>query len=104
MKLTLYKVFGFDPDNEPSGWDIVSSVKVMTENDLRQEFLWAYNNGGISNDIIYDYSHNPDYKKENWDDIGSLSAATMVDIMNDLGNYNASYWYVISETEIEIKG
>ena len=102
MNLHLYKVFGFDPDEEPNGWDTIESVRVMTEQDLRKEFLWAYNNGHIASDIIGDYMRNPDYKKENWDDIGNLRVGTMIDIMNDLINYNAPYCYYIDETDVDV--
>ena len=100
MKLRVYKVFGFDPDMELDGWGTVEAVRVLDLDGLRKEFMWAYNSGHIGFDIISDYEKNPDYKKENWNDIGSLSAGTMIDIMNDLINYNASFCYYVAEIDI----
>lgn len=101
MKLHLYKVLGFNPDMEqPQGFDAVDSIMVLTADGLREEFLRAYNSGYISYDIISDYEKDPDYQKEDWNDIGNLSCGTMADIMNDLAMYNARFWYYVCETDV----
>ena len=103
MKLRLYKVLAFDVDDEPTGYDCVDRVRVLTLDELRDEFLRAYNSGYIPTELVWDYASDKDYHSEDWSDMGSLSAGTMVDILNDVCNYNQSYWYIISETDVNIK-
>ena len=99
MNLHLYKVIALD---DYSNEDDLSKTQVMTERDLREEFVRAWENGKIPTELKYDFINDPDYKKENWDDIGNLSAGTMVDIMNEIYNYTCGDGYYILETDIEV--
>lgn len=103
MNIHLYKVLAFDTDDEPTGFDCVDRVRVMTLDDLRREFLWAYHSGYIPMELTLDYARSNDYRKEDWEDIGSLSAGTMIDMLNDVCNYSSTYWYIITETDLTIK-
>ena len=100
MNLHLYKVA--DLSNCDIGNDILDTVRVMTDKELRKEFLWAYNNNKIPQDLLCDYKQSNDYRNENWDDIGNLRIGTMIDIMNDICNYNCGDGYYILETDIEV--
>ena len=100
MNLRLYKVLRYEPDYAV---DTVDAIMVMTEKELRKEFVWAYNNGHIPRELIADYFNDPDYKKENWDDINNLSIGTMIDMMNDIGNYECGEGYYILETDVEVE-
>lgn len=99
MNLHLYKVIALD---DYSNEDDLSKTQVMTERDLREEFVRAWENGKIPTELKFDFINDPDYKKENWDDIGNLSAGTMVDIMNEIYNYTCGDGYYILETDIEV--
>jgi len=102
MNLHLYKVVDMgncDMDNDN---DVLDAVRVMTEKDLREEFLWAYNNGKIPHDLVYDYMQSKDYRDENWDDMGKLRVGTMIDMMNDICNYTCGEGYYILETNINV--
>lgn len=99
MNLHLYKVLRYEPDY---AIDSVEAVRVMTEKDLRKEFLLAYNNGFIPHELIDDYTKDPDYSSENWDDMENLKIGTVIDMMNDIGNYACGDGYYILETDIEI--
>lgn len=102
MKITLYKVFDLSEINE-YGTDPMDCCDVMTEDALRDEFLLAYNNGKIPHELVEDYKTNPDYNDENWEDIGNLKIGTMVDMLNDIQNYDLESGYNILETDVEIK-
>lgn len=99
MKVHLYKVIKLDDYSNESD---LEKMQVMTENDLRREFVWAYDNGRIPHDLIYDYQRDPDYKDEYWDEVGNLKAGTMVDMLNDICNYTCGDGYYILETDIEL--
>lgn len=64
--------------------------------------MWAYNNGKIPHELIEDYKVDPDYSNENWDDIGNLRIGTMIDIMNDICNYNCGDGYYILEVDVDM--
>ena len=74
----------------------------MTERDLREEFVRAWENSKIPTELKFDFINDPDYKKENWDDIGNLRIGTMIDIMNEIYNYTCGDGYYILETDIEV--
>lgn len=99
MNLHLYKVCILD-DNVKNPYD---SIRVMTEKDLRKEFLWVYNLGEIPHELIDDYKADPDYSKENWNDMGNLRVGTMIDIMNDICYYNCGEGYYITETDVDVQ-
>lgn len=101
--LHLYIVFDLTEINE-HGSDPMDNVRVMTNKDLRNEFLWAYNHGIIPHELIDDYKGDKDYSKENWNDLGNLSIGTMIDMLNDIVNYECGTGYYIKETDIEIGG
>jgi hypothetical protein len=101
MKIKLYKVVdccGIEHDT----YNVIDSVMVMTENDLRNEFIRAIENGWVPLELRYDYQNDPDYAKENWEDIGNLSVGTMIDMLNDIVDYNGEHYYIVMETEIEL--
>lgn len=102
MKLRLYKVLDMGNCDMDNGNDAMLATSVMTEKDLRDEFVWAYNNGKIPHELIDDYKTDPDYSKENWNDMGNLCVGTMIDMMNDICNYNCGEGYFIVETDVEI--
>lgn len=99
MKIHLYKVLDI---SDYENCDDLEKTQVMTEKDLRKEFLWAYNNDKIPHELIDDYKSNPDYSKENWNDMGNLRIGTMIDMLNDITNYVCDEGYYILETEIEL--
>lgn len=99
MKVHLYKVIKLDDYSNDSD---LEKMQVMTENDLRREFVWAYDNGRIPHDLVCDYQKDPDYKDEHWDDMGNLKAGTMVDMLNDICHYTCGDGYYILETDIEL--
>lgn len=100
MNLHLYKVWRID-DSDPN--DPCESVIVMTEKDLRKEFMMAYNEGGIPQELMSDFKQDSDYKKEDWNDIGNLRVGTMIDIMNEICNYIPGVGYYITETDVEVE-
>lgn len=102
MKLHLYKVFDLTDIND-SGESPMDCCQVMTDKDLRREFLWAYDKGRIPHDLIDDYKTDPDYKAENWNDMGNLRIGTMVDMLNDITNYVCGEGYYILETDVDIE-
>lgn len=101
MNLHLYKVVDMDNCDMDNGNDVLDAVRVMTEKDLRKEFMWAYNQGKIPHELIDDFKADPDCAKENWNDMGNLTVGTMIDMMNDICNYTCNYGYYILETDIE---
>lgn len=102
MNLHLYKVVDMGNCDMDNGNDVLDAVRVMTEKDLRKEFLWAYNNGKIPHELIDDYKAEPDYSKENWNDIGNLRVGTMIDMLNDICNYDCGGGYYILETDVDV--
>ena len=102
MKIKLYKVLDMGNCDMDNGNDVMDAVVVMTEKELRNEFLWAYNNGKIPHDLLCDYKQDNDYRDEYWDDLGNLRIGTIIDIMNDICNYDCGNGYYILETDIEI--
>ena len=101
MKIHLYEVFNLTDIND-SGESPMDCCRVMTEKDLRKEFLWAYNHGRIPHELIDDYKSDPDYSKENWNDMGNLRIGTIIDMLNDIPSYVCGEGYYILETEIEL--
>lgn len=99
QKLKLYKVLDL---GDYGNGDDLEKIQVMTEKDLRAEFDWALNNGKIPEQLIVDYQTDQDYTKENWHNMNSLSIGTIIDIMNDIYNYESGKGYYILETSIEI--
>lgn len=102
MNLHLYKVFDLTDINE-RGESPMDCCRVMTDKDLRKEFLWAYNHDRIPHELIDDYKGDPDYKKENWKDMGNLRVGTMIDMLNDITNYVCGRGYYIDETDVEVE-
>lgn len=100
MNLHLYKVWSVE-NSTPD--DPCDSVRVMTEKDLRREFLWAYNHGRIPHELIDDYKADNDYKNEDWTDMGNLRVGTMIDMLNDICNYQCGEGYYIEETDVEVE-
>lgn len=101
MKIHLYKVACLDGIGHDS-YTIVETTNVVDINGLRDEFLNVLNNGEFSVKELLDYAKDPDYSKEDWDDMGNLSAGTMVDMLNDMVDYGGTY-YLVLETDLEIK-
>ena len=102
MNLHLYLVYDLTDIND-YGESPMDCCSVMTDKDLREKFMWEYNNGRIPHKLIDDYKADPDYSKENWDDIDNLSVGTMIDMMNDICNYVCGGGYYILETDVGIK-
>lgn len=102
MNLHLYIVFDLTRINE-DGEHPMDVCRVLTDKTLRDEFLWAYNNGRIPHELIDDYKGDPDYKTENWDDMGNLRIGTMIDMLNDIANYECGTGYYITETDVEVE-
>lgn len=100
MNLHLYKVWRID-DSDPN--DPCESVIVMTEKDLRKEFMMVYNEGGIPQELLTYFKEDNDYKNENWNDIGNIRVGTMIDIMNEICNYIPGVGYYITETDVEVE-
>ena len=102
MKIHLYKVFDLKDIND-YGESPMDCCSIMTDKDLREKFLWEYNNGKIPEQLIVDYQTDPDYKADNWNDMCNLRIGTMVDMLNDIQNYDTESGYYILETDVEIK-
>lgn len=102
MNLHLYKVFDLTDINE-QGESPMDCCRVMTDKDLRREFLWAYDHGRIPHELIDDFKGDPDYKKEDWNDMGNLRVGTMIDMLNDITNYECGTGYYIDETDVEVE-
>ena len=102
MNLHLYTVFDLTRINE-DGEHPMDVCRVLTDKTLREEFLWAYNNGRIPHDLIDDYKADNDYKTENWNDMDNLRIGTMIDILNDITNYVCGTGYYIDETDVEVE-
>lgn len=102
MNLHLYIVFDLTRINE-DGEHPMDVCRVLTDKTLRQEFLWAYDNGRIPHELIDDYKADPDYKKENWNDMGNLRIGTMIDMLNSITNYVCRTGYYINETDVEVE-
>lgn len=102
MNLHLYQVFDLTDIND-YGADPMDCCRVMTDKELRKEFLWAYNTGNIPHELIDDYKGNPDYRKEDWNDMGNLRVGTMIDMLNDITNYVCGTGYYILETDVEVE-
>ena len=102
MNLHLYIVFDLEDIND-YGASPMDCCRVMTDKDLRKEFLWALNHGKIPHELIDDYKGDPDYKKEDWDDMENLRVGTMIDMLNDITNYECGTGYYIDETDVEVE-
>ena len=102
MNLHLYIVFDLTDIND-YGASPMDCCRVMTDKDLRKEFLWAYNHGKIPHELIDDYQADPDYKHEDWTDMGNLRIGTMIDMLNDITNYECGTGYYIDETDVEVE-
>lgn len=102
MNLHLYTVFDLTRINE-DGEHPMDVCRVLTDKTLREEFLWAYNNGRIPHELIDDYKADNDYKTENWNDMGNLRIGTMIDMLNDITNYECGTGYYIDETDVEVE-
>lgn len=100
MKIRVYKIAVLDAIEHDS-YSLVESVKVVDKNGLRDEFLNVFNNDGFSKAELLDYKEDPDYAKENWDDMTNLSAGTMIDMLNDMVDYGGLY-YLVLETDLTI--
>lgn len=103
MNLHLYKLVDMGNCDMDNGNDVLDAVRVMTEKELRKEFLWALDNGNIPEQLIVDYQTNPDYKNENWKDMSNLRVGTMIDMLNDICNYECGTGYYILETDVEVE-
>lgn len=103
MRLHLYKLVDMGNCDMDNGNDVLDAVRVMTEKELRKEFLWAYNNGKIPEQLIVDYQTDPDYKNENWKDMSNLRVGTMIDMLNDICNYDCGGGYYILETDVDVE-
>lgn len=102
MNLHLYKVFDLTDINERGEFPM-DCCRVMTDKDLRKEFLWALDNGKIPEQLVVDYQTDPDYKNENWKDMSNLRVGTMIDMLNDIPNYECGTGYYILETDVEVE-
>ena len=102
MNLHLYIVFDLTDIND-CGASPMDCCRVMTDKTLRQEFLWAYNHEKIPHELIDDYKADNDYKNEDWTDMGNLRVGTMIDMLNDITNYECGTGYYIDETDVEVE-
>lgn len=102
MRIHLYKVLNMENCDMDNGYDAMDAVQVMSEKELRTEFAWALDNGKLPEQLIVDYQVDPDYTKENWKDMTSLSIGTMIDMLNDICNYDCGGGYYILETDVEL--
>ena len=103
MKIHLYNVFDLQEINE-TGESPMDNLRTMTEQELRAEFDWALNHGKIPHELIDDYGGDPDYCDELDDnpELKDLKIGTIIDMLNDIGNYECGTGYYILETDIEI--
>ena len=102
MKIHLYKVLNMENCDMDNGNDAMETMQVMSEKELRKEFAWALDYGKIPEQLIVDYQTDPDYTKENWKDMTGLSIGTIIDMMNDICNYDCGGGYYILETDVEL--
>ena len=104
MNIRLYKVLRWDREQEPCGFiSGFEDGEVMSEKELRE--MWKRiikEDHSIPAAEFFDYTKDNDYKKENWDDLENLSVGTIIDILNDLVNYDSMTGYYILETDVEL--
>lgn len=101
MKLHLYLVLDLD---QYENLDDLHKIRVMTQDDLREEFKLALDNHRIPQQEIDDYMSDPDYANEDWEyPRTELRIGTVVDIMNDIINYVQGCGYYIIETDLNTK-
>ena len=104
MNLHLYKVVDMGNCDMDNGEDVLDATRVMTEKDLRKEFEWALKHKYIPEQLIKDYKQDPNYSSEDWKQPEtSLKIGTIVDIMNDICNYQSGIGYYILETDIDVE-
>lgn len=103
MNLHLYKVLNIEQCDMDNGDDVMDAVCVMTEKELRREFEWARNHQKIPVELWVDYQRDPNYTKEDWEDLDNLKIGTIIDIMNDIENYKCGTGYYILETDVDVQ-
>lgn len=101
MKIHLYKVADFYQMGTDE-YSILNTTKVMTEQDLRNEFFWALHNHIFPLELLTDYQKDPDYSNDNWEQPQKLKIGTIIDMFNDIVNYGGEHKYLILETDIEL--
>ena len=103
MKIHLYLVCDFAGIGADSQ-TVFEQSSIMTEKDLREHFKWARDQNCFPLALLNDYKQDPDYAKENWEDLNSLSIGTIVDMFNDIVNYDGrDCAYYILEHDIEVE-
>lgn len=104
MNLHLYKVFDLTDINERCE-SPMDCCRVMTDKDLRKEFMWALDNGKIPQELIDDFGGDPDYCDELDDNpkLENLKIGTVIDMLRDIENYECGTGYYILETDVEIE-
>ena len=81
-------------------YEALTCTSVLNENGLRKEFNRLREQNQIPLELFIDYIKDPDYIKENWDDLGNLSIGTMIDIINDICNYNPMDYFLVQEKDL----
>ena len=105
MKIHVYKVLWWDRNEEPSDFcQGFEETRIMTEDQLREEWKnLIHEEHAVPAGEFIDYIKDNDYIKEDWEDLDNLSIGTIIDIMNDMINYDTKQAYYILEDDIEIK-
>lgn len=96
MKQRLYKFI--DLGDQDTRYEIFDAVQVLTEKELRSVFYNMVKNRIISQKEIDDYKADPDYKLDgDFTQIG-----TIIDMINDICNYNTAQYFIVGEIDVEI--
>ena len=94
VKLKLYKFI--DMGDQDTRYEIFDAVQILTEEELRKQFFYMIENRIISQKEIDDYRADPDYKLDG----GFTKIGTIVDMINDICNYNAEQYYIVQEINL----
>lgn len=96
MKVRLYKFI--DLGDQDTRYEIFDAVEVLNEQQLRTVFYKMIRNRIISQKEIDDYRADPDYKLDG----DNTAIGTVIDMINDISNYNVEQYYIVSEIDVEI--
>lgn len=96
MKIRLYKFI--DLGDQDTRYEIFDATQVITEKELRKIFFNMVKNRIISQKEIDDYRADPDYKLDG----DFTKIGTIIDMINDICNYNVEQYYIVQEIDVEI--
>ena len=91
VKIKLYKFI--DMSDQDTRYDIFDAVKIINEKDLREIFYSMVKNKVIPQKEIDDYSNQQPINE-------FTDTEIMVDMINDITNYDISKYYIVREINL----